>query len=1747
VLAQTTSTSNDAVSLAVGVGGAQVVIAGGGQTANLQINNSASYNIESNALANGAEDGTAIAVAIGNIQVGVAETAIVGLTNSGAYDVAALATANGGDDSAFAFADVVGAAQVALGNSASVTLTNTASGTFNIVSNAIANANTAAGSGDTAQAVAGGVGVVQGAIGDTASAGIDNSGTLSVNISASATSDSIGGFAGARAGGLLLPIDPALLQFVSANGGEVGDDATASITNSGSVLLNVSADASGSFAVASAFGVGILQDVTTNQNGTALVTNSGVILQDVGAKASGGFFATASAFGGMIGQTVSGEVGVGDVAAIVDNTGTIHFSVHATASDVFGADAEANGLGIQQIVSGGDNASTLITNTSTLSLDLSVVSHASGETAFSVAIAGDGEYGEFIDIPGEGEGGEGEQPTQAALGLGGAVHFQSASSLGAATVTNTVANSGAINIDATATATAFFNATATAIADGFSQLAFGGIDTANTITNSGTLSLIDINANATADGSDALAIGVVFGAFQSASDVGFGVASNTVTNEGTFQAFANADATADNQAIALAVVGYGIGQTVEGADSASNLITNSGTMTFGALAEAESTGSRATAVGVVFAGIGQVASATAVGGVADNTISNSGSLFIGASASATAESVAIAQAFVTLGVIQSATATSTSGVATSTVNNSSSGLLVIAAEANAVATDVAAATAVAFAGIQGGIVQLAEGFDAAVDLTNSGTIQITASGDADGTNAYAYGTIGSAAVFQSASATGVGSSASASFVNNTGALFIGNVSANATGDEESVALAGIGAGVVQVGFAETATADFTNGGTFLLSASAVSVAGEDGAAITDAFAGASIDIGVAQSVTGDGSLTSLAAANLTNSGTFTVDAEATASAIAGAAGNAFAVAGASGVFQGAFDAADASVTLTNSGEFSVLAEAFATGDSAIAFAGAQGVEQAVTATTLGTATASFVNSASGVFSVFASATAVGEAAAGGASATVNALGVEQGLSGTGATGVASFSNAGLFQVGAYAEQDAFVGTASAFAGGLSVSATGIAGDNVALAVVNSGTFSVHATAVGSDEAFAFAGGIGVFADGVTGGIANSGTLDVAASASAANTQSATATGILIASDVNTATVTNTGLIDVRAITNGGFSDAVGIRLDALGGGLLAPAIGDTAFIVNDGGTIRAMESVDGGLTFQRGTAIDVQNAPNAVEIDLKGTSADGFIYGDIEISADDSIVVSNGETRFLGTINSDLVKEGSLNIVTGGTFFMDNDPTAGQGPSFAYVDDLNIQGTIAFRLPLTNDTPAGTEPAYSQIVTNTANITGGTIEIRPDSVNGLYGDSYFYDNVIDATSLTGTFANEVLNANTPLLALDVIYDANDNVDIGITRIGFGDVAGLTINQTSTGNGIEAVYDPNYVAGPFHNLLATLFTLNFADYTDALDQLAGAEYADYLQALQHSGRQFEGIITDRLDCAEDYKAGTPSSCHVPGEFSMWARATYSDGDHDGDVEAPAYKSDQWLFAIGGDYAVNSNLVIGGAIGAGGLDIKYPETGARIDSDGYQAGLYASYDTGVWYLRGIGSYASYDGDSRRLIDIGSIEGIQRGSPGGNVWSFYGEGGYRWGMVTPFIGFGYTNAELDSWTEKGTGTADIGATSLKVRGGTADNAFSNVGVRWIGSFGDNLTPDVRLSWRHDFGDERATYDTGFAVAPGSEFSIISAEQDPDSAVLGIGLTGNVGGGMKVKFGYDGLFNSAVNVNSVSLKLTYTLGGGN
>src|SRR5690606_13956278 len=110
----------------------------------------------------------------------------------------------------------------------------------------------------------------------------------------------------------------------------------------------------------------------------------------------------------------------------------------------------------------------------------------------------------------------------------------------------------------------------------------------------------------------------------------------------------------------------------------------------------------------------------------------------------------------------------------------------------------------------------------------------------------------------------------------------------------------------------------------------------------------------------------------------------------------------------------------------------------------------------------------------------------------------------------------------------------------------------------------------------------------------------------------------------------------------------------------------------------------------------------------------------------------------------------------------------------------------------------------------------------------------FYDNVIDANTLTGTLGpasvggddgTDGVYAASILLDASPVYDGADNVDINVNRVAFNDPRfGLTPNQAQAAGGVGNVYSPT-LTGPFADMLAEMFLMDDVDeYATALSTL-----------------------------------------------------------------------------------------------------------------------------------------------------------------------------------------------------------------------------------------------------------------------------------------------------------------------------------
>lgn len=1490
--------------------------------------------------------------------------------------------------------------------------------------------------------------------------------------------------------------------------------ATASLVNNGTLNIRANAEAyGGATAFAYAYNYSAISQIATGSGNfdtaSAIITNTSSLTLNILATATavatnGDASATAYIY-----YAIDQDVDTADTAiAEINNSGTINIvaSADARGTNYAYAYAENYSAIYSQTASASGNqfeASASITNDGTLNID--AIAFASATNGLASATA----YNSY------------------------AIDDQDASN--GAVTTATITNNGTLNIRAMAQAMGTATAVTTPVyAYAYNYSAISQVADANSdpgdmasvvLTNTSDLSLnIIAMATATAYGGAAEAEATVYYAIeQNANQADYATAE--ITNSGAINIIAQAKAYGSSDAYAFAYNYSAIDdQDVDSANNnilASATIVNDGTFNIDAIAFASATNGSASAEATVYYAIDQDAEDAEL---TETVLTNNGTLNIRAMAEAVADTYAYAFAYNYSAIYQSASAGGNPGdVAQASITNTSSLTMRILAQATASGTS-AEATATNYNPIYQYAFDADESY---ATLDNSGSLYIQAIANAYGTTdayAYAYNYYG---IYQSATTSGNDLVAHAS-LNNSGSLSISADAYAISSGATASAYAYITYAISQYAFnADDTTASLTNSSNLSIWADAdAMVTGSSGFA----YASASVETGIYQSADADGNLSATASVN--NSSTLSIWAEA--DAIGGDTATAYAY-----VFypisQYAYDGDTVLASIDNSGDLLISADAYAEAFDAYAYAYVSDIYQSVSANAGGDATASFVNT--GTVNITAKAVALGQhdgltTTSATADAYAYAYGVEQYLLAGGEPSmVAQFHNSSSFNVSAYAFASANAGTAAnasyayASASGYSAYAPN-AGDTLEMDFNNSGDFNIYATAMvgGTGAGSAYAYGAYIGAETLTGSFQNTGDMTIMAYSP---NGFADAFGMGIYTDDGSGgSFMNMGRLGAFAYGSSALATAVYFG-NFFGGGT------QTLTFSNHGGWVGAVENT--GTYDMHGTAFNAENANYPVLLDFQGyNGSSGSVFGDIVFKPTDMIYVTNGTTYFDGTINPDAANEGFVDIFDDGKFVLVNNQEI--GPTLSYVDELEVfaDGTLGFQIDA--------DPDVSRIDANTATLDG---TIMVSALAGLYAASQTYQDVIDADTLFGTFATEMIN--TPLLDLVVDYDGADNVDLTVTRNAFDAVAGLTRNQMAVAGGIESTYGAITPGTPYGDLISEFFTLGNAQYRDALDEVSGAEYAGALQFASGSFNLFHDAVNNRVNSAHSNGGASSTSGFLNTLFAgsgspsnnnnaWWVRVAGGWGDQDGDGNSPGYDYSQVSALIGVDGQINDNVLIGiagGIYAPGDLDF---DNGDRIDQDtGFQIGAYAQYDPGTYYVRGFVGYGSWDANATRTLTIGGLSGVNTSSFNVHAWNVSGEVGYDLVMtsatITPFAGLSYTHASLGNYSESGFAASALSGS------GDADQFDGIIGVRASGmeyaSGGMTITPEGAIGWVQNFSGETSVTNTLINAPAGTNFTVFGPEHG-GGLFLDLGATVGVNTNTSFTFGYAGEFGTDYNEHS-------------
>jgi outer membrane autotransporter protein len=248
-------------------------------------------------------------------------------------------------------------------------------------------------------------------------------------------------------------------------------------------------------------------------------------------------------------------------------------------------------------------------------------------------------------------------------------------------------------------------------------------------------------------------------------------------------------------------------------------------------------------------------------------------------------------------------------------------------------------------------------------------------------------------------------------------------------------------------------------------------------------------------------------------------------------------------------------------------------------------------------------------------------------------------------------------------------------------------------------------------------------------------------------------------------------------------------------------------------------------------------------------------------------------------------------------------------------------------------------------------------------------------------------------------------------------------------------------------------------------------------------------------------------------------------------------------------VGIDFNAGNSAIVGVDGGYVTNHLRDNQFGDSVKGDGWQVGAYAVYDPGAFFVKGVTTYNSLNGDSHRTVDFhglatgATFAGKLDGSPDVKMWTAGLHAGARFPMgaasvVTPYLNYDYVHAKLDGFTETG-----LPGANLTVESSSSNHSFLTGGAKWAAPLG-GVVPEVNVGYRYRFGDQRSTVGAFFNGDNDCDFDVVSAAQKRGTFLAGLSVGGKLGP-VDVRIGYEGEFNGDVTSHSGNFKFVLPLGG--
>jgi uncharacterized protein with beta-barrel porin domain len=655
-------------------------------------------------------------------------------------------------------------------------------------------------------------------------------------------------------------------------------------------------------------------------------------------------------------------------------------------------------------------------------------------------------------------------------------------------------------------------------------------------------------------------------------------------------------------------------------------------------------------------------------------------------------------------------------------------------------------------------------------------------------------------------------------------------------------------------------------------------------------------------------------------------------------------------------------------------------------------------------------------------------------------------------------------------------------------------------ITNSGTISSTAPNI-----------FGIYVSGGTGNIVtNSGTINLTGVGSFG-----------IVDEGFASTVTNSGTITIGGGSFfGGDGVTLGTNSKLTNSGTITTAADGGSGVSMSGGSTVINNGLIGSIgRFGAGVWINGTNSTIVNNGTITGSAAG---YSLRSVGGNGNSITNNGtldgQISILGTGNS-LINAGLITITDPGIAL------ATGNLSFAGTFTQTAQGTLALRVDST-----GLHDGLFAV--NQVNLNG---TLRPVLTPGLFGAPITYKDIVTTNAaVVGQFAN--ISAPSAFFNAVAAYNAQ-SVDLTISRNGFGNVAGETVNQRSIGNALESGYS-TALTGATATFYARLLQ---AASLRVLDQLSGEGTSGTQNTAFNAASLFGRTMDGQM---EGWRAGNRNGAGSDAALGYAAEQPHGTvSSAFAALKAPALAQPQWNAwgagfgagqslsgnanigsaglsdraaggSIGVDHLVNPDLLIGIAAGGSSATFSVADRTTSGRLEGGHIGAYAMQRFGLSYLSAQIAYSHFNNSTTRTISGVGPDETAKGSFGSDQFGGRLEIGRAFAFgnvsVTPFAAVQAARLWQGAYTETSTAGAAPGVLGLSYASHAASSLPTFLGAKFDGrvDFGNGMvwSPFVHAAWVHEFEPSR-TITASLVTVPVPAFTISGASAASDSARVDLG----------------------------------------